>query len=526
MNKKAILYTRVSTDEQAIKGYSLNDQHEKLKAYCAINNIDVAGHFQDNYSAKSFERPAFRKLIEFLKQNKRSVDLLLFIKWDRFSRNAGESYEMLKALKAFDVEAQATEQPLDLSIPESKLMLALYLASPEVENDRRSLNVSAGMRRAIKDGRWVVKAPKGYENRRDENNKPIIVPGKDAKYIKDAFEMIATGEYSQDKVRKKLNKDGFKCSKNNFSVMLRNPVYIGKIRLRATKDEGELLVKGIHEPMVDIETFSSVQDILDGRRVKNNLAKIHKSKPELPLRGFLVCPQCGKTLTGSASKGHGGLYHYYHCVKGCKERHRATLVNEKFLRMLEDIKPNENAIELYDAVLKDILSENENGRKESAGAIETEISKIKERISSLQDKLADNQIGISDYSSAKQRYDAQLRELQQKLGNMVQLNKNIYDQLTSSFSFLKDLPSRFRDAGLEAQQRIIGSIFPGKLFFSENKVRTSKVNEVVTLFASIGAPFGRNKKGRFCEKAETSFEVIQLGFEPRTPSLKGMCSTC
>ncbi|HBG70286.1 MAG TPA: hypothetical protein DHV29_08715 [Bacteroidales bacterium] len=90
---------------------------------------------------------------------------------------------------------------------------------------------------------------------------------------------------------------------------------------------------------------------------------------------------------------------------------------------------------------------------------------------------------------------------------MVQLNKNIYNQLTSSFSFLKDLPSRFRDAGLEAQQRIIGSIFPGKLFFSENKVRTSKVNEVVTLFASIGAPFGRNKKGRFCEKAETSFEV-------------------
>ena len=298
--------------------------------------------------------------------------------------------------------------------------------------------------------------------------------------------------------------------------MLRNPVYIGKIRLRATKDEGELFVKGLHEPIVDNETFINVQDILDGRRKKNNLAKIHKSKPELPLRGFLVCPRCGTKLTGSASKGHGGLYYYYHCVKGCKERHRANLVNEKFMSLLGSIQPNEDALNLYNIILKDVLSENEKGRKESAASVQTEMGKIKDRINSLQDKLADNQINISDYTSARQRYDVQLRELQQKLVNMVQLNKDIYEQLTNSFSFLKDLPSRFLDAGLEAQQRIIGSIFPGKLFFSENKVRTSKVNEVVTLFASIGAPFGRNKKGRFCEKAETSFEVTPIGFKPIT----------
>jgi len=123
---------------------------------------------------------------------------LLFIKWDRFSRNATESYEMLKMLKLVEVEAQAIEQPLDLNIPENKLMLALYLASPEVENDRRALNVSVGMRRAAKEGRWVVKAPLGYSNKRDENNRPVIVHSKYADCIRQAFEAIETGEYSQE----------------------------------------------------------------------------------------------------------------------------------------------------------------------------------------------------------------------------------------------------------------------------------------------------------------------------------------
>ncbi|MBU0489095.1 MAG: recombinase family protein, partial [Bacteroidetes bacterium] len=495
MSRKAILYTRVSTDEQATRGYSLSDQHEKLKAYCMIHRIDAVGHFQDDHSAKSFERPAFRQLIEFLRQNKHAADLLLFIKWDRFSRNATESYEMLRTLKRYNVEAQATEQPLDLSIPESKLMLALFLASPEVENDRRSLNTSMGMRRALKEGRWVVSVPMGYERKRDEHNKPIIIPGKDAKFIHEAFVLLATGEYSQDYVRKKLNSEGFKCSKSNFSNFLRNPVYIGKIKIKASKEEEETIVNGLHEPIVDEATFSIVQDILDGRRVKNNVAKIHSAKPELPLRGFLECPRCGSRLTGSASKGHGGRYFYYHCGKGCKERFRATVANEKFIELLEEIQPDHNAIDLYDAILKELLSENENRRKETSKTTEVEIRKVQERINSLQDKLADNQINISDYNSGKQRYDTQLRELTEKKANQVQLSRDIYQQLVFSFSFLKDLPSKYRDTSINGQQQIIGSIFPGKLVFQENRVRTSRINEVVKLFATIGNPSGRNKKG-------------------------------
>ncbi|MBD0284952.1 MAG: recombinase family protein, partial [Flavisolibacter sp.] len=157
--KKAILYVRVSTDEQADKGFSLQHQEEKLRRYCELQNIQVAGFYREDYSAKSFERPEFTKLLARLKKEKKSADYLLFLKWDRFSRNAGDAYGMINTLNRLGIEPQAIEQPLDLNIPENKIMLAFYLAAPEVENDRRALNTIAGMRRAKKEGRWVGSAP-------------------------------------------------------------------------------------------------------------------------------------------------------------------------------------------------------------------------------------------------------------------------------------------------------------------------------------------------------------------------------
>lgn len=66
-------------------------------------------------------------------------------------------------LKRLNVQAMAIDQPMDLSVPESIIMLAVNLSMPEAENTRRGLNCSDGMRRARKMGRWPGKAPLGYK---------------------------------------------------------------------------------------------------------------------------------------------------------------------------------------------------------------------------------------------------------------------------------------------------------------------------------------------------------------------------
>ena len=232
------------------------------------------------------------------KKNKKEIHQLLFIKWDRFSRNTSESYQMLDTFNQLGIQINAIEQPLDLSIPEQGLMLAVYLSIPEVENQRRSLNVIAGMRRAFKEGRYVGNAPKGYSNGTDANKKPILIPNDDAKYIQEGFELMATGLYNQKEVFKKLIAKGFKSSKTAIASIFRNHLYYGGVFIKAYKNESETIVQGIHEPIITESLFYKVQDVLDNRRKKYHVA--HKKINEnFPLKGFLNCPKCNKPLTAS-----------------------------------------------------------------------------------------------------------------------------------------------------------------------------------------------------------------------------------
>src|SRR5579862_7468912 len=105
--KTADLYIRVSTDEQAEKGYSQRNQAEALQKYCSGHSIAVRKIIFEDHSAKTFMRPEWQKLLAELRKKRGSIDLILFTKWDRFSRNAGDAYAMISTLRVLGVEPQA-----------------------------------------------------------------------------------------------------------------------------------------------------------------------------------------------------------------------------------------------------------------------------------------------------------------------------------------------------------------------------------------------------------------------------------
>jgi DNA invertase Pin-like site-specific DNA recombinase len=157
----AFLYIRVSTDEQADRGFSQRDQAQRLHDYCERNNIKVGRVIFEDFSAKTFKRrPEWMKMLAELKSTKGKLcEMVLFTKWDRFSRNTANAYNMIDVLQALNIEPNAIDQFLDLKIPESRIMLAVYIAQAEADNLRRGLNVVVGMRRGKVEGRWMGKAP-------------------------------------------------------------------------------------------------------------------------------------------------------------------------------------------------------------------------------------------------------------------------------------------------------------------------------------------------------------------------------
>lgn len=166
----AILYVRVSTEEQATQGGSLKTQEDTLRHYCTLRNIQIKKVYVEDYSAKTFNRPVLKKLIAEIKNSKPPSDLILLARWDRFSRNTDKAYSMIKTLRNFGIDPQAIEQLLDLSVPKNKMMFAFYLTIPEVENDRRGFNTKMSIQRARESGRVVGRALIGDSNHVFQNS--------------------------------------------------------------------------------------------------------------------------------------------------------------------------------------------------------------------------------------------------------------------------------------------------------------------------------------------------------------------
>ncbi|MCC8409067.1 recombinase family protein [Mucilaginibacter sp. UR6-1] len=517
--KTADLYIRVSTDEQADKGYSQRSQEEVLRRYCEINKINVRKVIYEDHSAKTFQRPQWQALLVKLKKTKgRHIDLILFTKWDRFSRNAGDAYQMMNILNALGVEPQAIEQPLDLSIPENKMMLAIYLAAPEVENDRRALNVFHGMRRARKEGRWMASAPVGYVNKTAENGRKYIgLKSPQSDILKWCFEKLATGEFSTEQIWKVARQRGLTCGKNNFLIAIRNPVYYGMITIPKYKNEDSYLVKGQHEPLITEKLFNDVQDALDGRKRKPGIKIM--SPEELPLRGFLLCSRCSRLLTGSASKGRNQYYYYYHCSSQCGCRYKADNVNVAFVKGLKKFALAPEMTKLVTKVLVDIMEQETNGVKDDRKNVLREIDEQNDRLRKARELMLTGKIDPEDYGLIKKETQVILNKLEAKITEQGENPLRIDILLPKAVETIASIHDLYQVADNETKRAIAGSMYPEKMHFDGEQHRTARTNEVAEAIYMISSWLRDKKRRASTDKSALPTWVRPPGLEPGTKRL-------
>ncbi|MBT1712392.1 recombinase family protein [Fulvivirgaceae bacterium PWU5] len=479
--KLADIYIRVSTDEQAERGYSQRSQEELLRKYCDLQNISIRHVVFEDHSAKTFERPAWKKYLTGLAKHKGQSALLLFLKWDRFSRNAGDAYQMINRLRKLGIEPQAIEQPLDLSVPENKMMLAFYLAAPEVENDRRALNVIHGMRRARKEGRYMGLAPIGYVNKTDEQGRKYIAPAEPhSNIVTWLFHELANGLYNAEQVFKMAIKKGFSGSKSLFWKVIRNPVYCGKIYLPGYKEEEPLFVAGEHQPLVSEAVFDHVQEVLDGRKRKPYRAKI-SSHEDFPLRGFLMCPQCGQILTASTSKGCRSYYAYYHCRAGCGFRVNAHAVNDAFVKKLSAYKPRKEVLELFKLTLLEAWEKATQQCKDESRKLNREAQNLRAKMTNIRDLLASGDISPEEFREMKSNYGPTLESIECRLSIVEKSQSDIDGLIIGGVDKLLTLGPLYESLENAGKRQILNCVFPDKLTFDSKQIHISNTREVVNL---------------------------------------------
>lgn len=514
MEKTAVIYTRVSTDDQKNFGFSLDEQKERIESFCKKNGIKILRHYQDDCSAKSFNRPEFNRFLQDLKEKilYPYPDFFICVRLDRFSRDAAEAIMMARHIKKkYNITIKFVENNANMDTPEGFFIYLINAGLAQIENDRRGENTKAGMRQAKKAGRWVGTPPNGYSFIR-ENNISKLVFNKQKELVIESFDEMSKGIFSTDELRKRMNKKGLKCSKNQFYNLLQNKVYIGKITIPKNQEEPEITVQGLHDPLITEELFNKVQDILHGRKKPNQ--RIGNIDEDFPLRGHLLCPICNKQITGSKSQNRiKKKYAYYHCQKCKKVRYRADKLNSDFCDFLTTFQTHPEVTALYYSIFMDVYSEDYNKRSNMKKDMEKEMSEFVSKRDNAMDMFFGGKINKTDYDVAKMRYDDKISEIEQKMSALRTNDKNIIRYIQFGLSFFRNVSEYYIKAPLNVKHKILCSIFPEKIIFDGKGYRTQKEDELINLLFSMNKGFEKKKVSKI---ADLSCSAPPAGLEPAT----------
>ena len=292
--------------------------------------------------------------------------------------------------------------------------------------------------------------------------------------------------------------DGFKINTNMLCRMLKNPLYNGYMYKKEWSEEP---IRGIFEPLISEAEFNKVQDILEGR--KPVITAYKRNNPEFPLRQFITCPNCNQPLTGSKSKGRKEKYAYYHCHnKDCslKFRIRKDRLEKIFVDYLNNIKPEQNLLNLFEATVKDVYNEKLSIRLNSQKQVQNKLIELKNRKSKLIDLRLDGIISEEDYKFKTEQLSEEIQENEFRLREIDEIDNNLCKCLKYACKMIENIDTLWINGDLDLKQRLQKLIFPKGLMYYSNDFRTA---EISSLFI---------KKDTF--KVSYNHMVLPRGFEP------------
>ncbi len=321
MIKSVAIYCRVSTDEQKKFGVSIEDQKNSLTKYCKEHNYKIYDYYLDEgVSAGTIsKRKEFVRLLKDLDE----IDLILFTRLDRFSRNVRDANNLLAELDKHHTAFRAIDDDdIDVSTADGRFIfnLKVNLAERERKVDSERIRRTNKYKYEVTKTVCTGKVPYGYKISKD---KRIIVDEEESKHIIALFNYYLKCN-NLNQTKRWFSENFVERSVRIIRKYLTNRAYIG---IYTTASGLELY--DFCPAIIDEELFYKVQKLLEKnvkRRRPDPSRKRHNPSPYI-FSGLLKCPVCGKNLSGKCNTGGN---HYYNCkqheIKKCNNN---KCVNEK-----------------------------------------------------------------------------------------------------------------------------------------------------------------------------------------------------
>ena len=247
IGNKCVIYTRVSTKDQANNNMSLVTQKNLCEKFCEKNGFEIIECFGGTYeSAKNDERKEFNRMLAFIKKSKEKISQIVVYSIDRFSRSGANAIYIKEQLKKSGVTIQSVSQPTDTTTSSGRLQQNIHFVFSDFDNELRRDKCVTGMREALLRGEWCQHAPMGYDHIK-QNGKRMIVVNELGKKLKNIFIWKAKEGISHVEIKNRLEKQGVKIATQRVSDIIKNPFYCGLISHNLL--EGKV-IDGSHEKLI------------------------------------------------------------------------------------------------------------------------------------------------------------------------------------------------------------------------------------------------------------------------------------
>jgi len=241
-----------------------------------------------------------------------AFDTLLVFRVDRLSRKVRELAQMVDELTKYGVTLKSITEPFDTADAAGKMMLQMLGVFAEFEHATIVERTKVGMEKKAKSGRWVGGyVPYGYQL---DPEKGLIINEEEALIVKKMFKMYAFGKEGAFTIGNNLNdsghrkRSGKKSDKRVVLHILKNPLYVGKLRWR------EVIYEGNHNPIISEVLFDKVKEVLDDRNEDLKGRQWHNGDERL-LTGIMKCARCKSHMFGGGGYKNGEHVPYYVCSK-------------------------------------------------------------------------------------------------------------------------------------------------------------------------------------------------------------------
>ena len=393
---RTALYIRVSTEEQAMHGLSLEAQDAALTDYANKNDLTIVDRYVDEgiTARKAMtKRKALMRLLDDVKAGK--IDQIIFTKLDRWFRNVGEYHKMQEVLEKHKVHWKTIHESYDTSTAAGRLHINIMLSVAQDEADRTSERIKFVFDNKVKNGGYLnQKVPFGYRV-----EKSTIYKDEETQHIAedmfrkffDCHSIRATQIYLE-------NTYGITFEATSFRNIFRNTLYCGEYR--GTVE--------FCEPYITRAQYDEIQKIMAEKLIKRTPSGI-----TYVFSGMLKCPDCGRNLGGcynTRGVGRSQKIATYRCrinlkTGSCKFNQtimEKTIEEYLFKHILEELDKYK---EQYDIRIS------EKKKQKKAGTTEKAIAKIKKKLSKLKDLYINEMIDIEEYKRDYDDLNKQLAEM-------------------------------------------------------------------------------------------------------------------